>query len=105
MTLYFSSRAVAEIDYVDLNSHLFYWFLTTGSDCRNLNMREVLGLPLNIDEIPPSIRKDLLKLAGLLIEELQIHSEMRRMSFKDTGTLTIQCMFPGKSKHIIDEID
>ena len=27
------------------------------------------------------------------------------MSFKDTGELTIQCIYPGKSKTIIDEID
>ena len=50
-------------------------------------------------------RKDLRKLAGQLAEELQVHSEMRGMRFKDSSTLTIQCMFPGKSKHIIDEID
>jgi hypothetical protein len=68
-------------------------------------MREVLGLPLNIDEMPLTIRKDLRKLADLLSEELQVHSEMRRMSFKDAGMLTIQCIFPGKSKTIIDEID
>jgi len=104
-TLFFSSRDIADIAFVALNSNLFYWFLTTGSDCRNLNMREVLGLPLNIDEMPLTIRKDLRKLADLLSEELQVHSEMRRMSFKDTGMLTIQCIFPGKSKTIIDEID
>src|SRR6266487_820451 len=103
--LLFSSQERADIAFVALNSNLFYWFLTTGSDCRNLNMREVLGLPFNIDEIPPSIRKDLLKLASLLTKELQVHSEMRRMNFKDTGELTIQCIFPGKSKPIIDEID
>jgi hypothetical protein len=104
-TLFFPSPDIADIAFVALNSNLFYWFLTTGSDCRNLNMREVLGLPLNIDEMPLTIRKDLRKLADLLSEELQVHSEMRRMSFKDTGMLTIQCIFPGKSKTIIDEID
>jgi hypothetical protein len=104
-TLFFQSPDLADIAFVALNSNLFYWFLTTGSDCRNLNMREVLGLPLNIDEMPLMIRKDLRKLADQLTEELQVHSEMRRMSFKDTGMLTIQCIFPGKSKTIIDEID
>ena len=103
--LRFSSPEHANIAFVALNSSLFYWFLTTGSDCRNLNMREVLGLPLNIDDIPLMFRKDLRKLAGQLAEELQVHSEMRGMRFKDSSTLTIQCMFPGKSKHIIDEID
>jgi len=103
--LLFPSRAIADIAFVALNSNLFYWFLTTGSDCRNLNMREVLGLPLTIDEMTPLIRKDLQKLAQLLTDELLVHSEMRRMSFKDTGELTIQCIYPGKSKTIIDEID
>ena len=103
--LLFPSRALADIVFVALNSNLFYWFLTTGSDCRNLNMREVLGFPIFLDEMTSSIRNDLQRLAGQLAEELQVHSEMRRMRFKDTSELTIQCMFPGKSKHIIDEID
>jgi len=104
-TLFFPSRALADIAFIALNSNLFYWFLTTGSDCRNLNMREVLGFPMNIDELTPWIQKDLQKLAHLLTDELLVHSEMRRMSFKDTGELTIQCIYPGKSKPIIDEID
>src|SRR5260370_4656845 len=104
-TLRFSSPEYADIAFVALNSNLFYWFLTTSSDCRNLNMREVLGLPLTIDEMTPIIRKELQKLAQLLTDELLVHSEMRRMRFKDTGELTIQCIFPGKSKPIIDEID
>src|SRR6266566_1165701 len=104
-TLRFSSPEHADIAFVALNSNLFYWFLTTGSDCRNLNMREVLGFPINIDEMTPWIQKDLQKLAHLLTDELLVHSEMRRMSFKDTGELTIQCIYPGKSKPIIDEID
>jgi Eco57I restriction-modification methylase len=104
-TLLYSSPEHADIAFVALNSNLFYWFITTGSDCRNLNMREVLGLPLSIDEIPITIQRELRKLATQLGEDLQAHSKMRKMSFKDTGTLTIQCIFPGKSKPIIDEID
>ncbi len=104
-TLRFSSPEHADIAFVALNSNLFYWFLTTGSDCRNLNMREALGLPLNIDDLPLMFRKDLRKLADQLTEDLQVHSEMRRMRFKDTGPLTIQCIFPGKSKTLIDKID
>jgi hypothetical protein len=104
-TLRFPSDVLADIAFVALNSNLFYWFLTTGSDCRNLNMREVQGFPMNINEMAPLIRNDLLKLARLLSDELLDHSEMRRLSFKDTGVLTIQCIYPGKSKPIIDEID
>jgi len=104
-TLFFPSAEHAELAFVALNSNLFYWFVTTGSDCRNLNMREVLGLPLSMDEIPVTIQQDLPKLASQLAADLQAHSEQRRMHFKHTGTLTIQCIFPARSKPIIDEID
>ncbi len=104
-TLLFPSAEYADLAFVALNSNLFYWFVTTGSDCRNLNMREVLGLPLSMDEIPDTIQQDLRKLASQLAADQQAHSELRKMSFKHTGTLTIQCVFPGKSKPIIDEID
>jgi len=104
-TLRFSTPEHADIAFAALNSNLFYWFITTGSDCRNLNMREVLGLPLSIDTIPIATRQELRELATQLAEHLQAYSEMRTMSFKNAGTLIIQCMFPGKSKHIIDEID
>ena len=104
-TLHFSSPEHADMAFVALNSNLFYWFITTRSDCRNLNMREVLGLPFSIDKIPVTTLRDLRKLATKLAEDLQIHSEMKRMNFNNIGTLTIQCLFPGKSKPIIDEIE
>lgn len=104
-TLHFSSSELAEIAFVALNSNLFYWFITTGSDCRNLNMREVLGLPLSIDAIAGSMKRELQRLAGTLVEDLQAHAEFRKMRFKNADTLTIQCIFPGRSRHIIDEID
>ena len=103
--LRFSSPEYADLAFVALNSNLFYWFVTTGSDCRNLNMREVLGLPLRIDTIAGPIRRDLRKLAADLAEDLQAHCEYRKMRFNGVGTLIIQCIFPGRSKPIIDEID
>ena len=103
--LFFTSPANADIAFVTLNSNLFYWFLTSGSDCRNLNMREVLGLPINIDTMTIATQVELRKLAKMLAEHLQSCSEYRKMHFKGIGSLTIQCMFPIKSKPIIDEID
>lgn len=104
-TLRFSSPEYADLAFVALNSNLFYWFVTTGSDCRNLNMREVLGLPLSIDTIAGPIRRDLRKLAAELAADLHVHSEYRKMRFNGVGTLTIQCIFPGRSKATIDDID
>jgi hypothetical protein len=68
-------------------------------------MREVLGLPLSIDTIAGPIRRDLRKLSAELAEDLQAHSEYRKMRFNGVGTLTIQCIFPGRSRAIIDDID
>ena len=104
-TLYFASPAQADIAFVALNSHLFYWFLTTGSDCRNLNMREVLGFPLDMDAIPAPLQHALQKLAVELAQGLQRHSQLRPMHYQNLGHLTIQCMFPNKSISILDQID
>jgi len=103
--LMFSSPEYADIAFVALNSTLFYWFITTGSDCRNLNMREVLGLPLAMKEITDHHRADLRQLASQLTESLQANAEYRAMRFEGIGMLTIQCLFPGRSKPIINEID
>ncbi|MBI4303488.1 MAG: Eco57I restriction-modification methylase domain-containing protein, partial [Chloroflexi bacterium] len=104
-TITFSMPANAEIVFAALNSSLFYWFVTTGSDCRNLNMREVLGFPLNLDRLAASNQAKLRRLATQLADDLNVRSEFRMMSFKDVGQLNIQCLFPGRSKRIIDEID
>lgn len=85
-----------------LNSNLFYWFVTTGSDCRNLNSREVLGFFLNIND-ENLIELD--NLANQLAESIDLNSEYRNMNFESVGLLNIQCIFPYKSKSIIDEID
>jgi len=104
-TLLFINPTYTDIAFVALNSNLFYWFLTVGSDCRNLNMREVLGFPINLNKMTTPIQDKLRKLATELAEDLQAKSEYRNMSFKEIGVLTIQCMFPIRSKVIIDEID
>ncbi len=104
-TLTFSSPEYADMAFVALNSTLFYWFITTGSDCRNLNMREVLGLPLAMEGIADPYLADLSRLASRLAESLQANAEYRAMRFEGIGGLTIQCLFPSRSKPIIDEID
>lgn len=85
-----------------LNSTLFYWFVTIGSDCRNLNTRETNNFFVDLDNtnlIP------LEKIADKLTKSLDENSEMREMTFPKVGKLSIQCIFPKKSKYIIDEID
>jgi hypothetical protein len=104
-TLLFTSSTYADIAFVALNSNLFYWFLTIGSDCRNLNMREVLGFPIDLENMATPLQGKLRNLAKELAENLQANSEYRNMSFKGIGSFAIQCMLPIRSKPVIDEID
>ena len=68
-------------------------------------MREVLGLPFDMNRVVESTQAELKQLSASLAEGLQEYSEYRKMSFNNLGTLTIQCIFPSRSKPIIDEID
>lgn len=104
-TLYFASAEYAHIAFAALNSNLFYWLITTSSDCRNLNLREVSGLPLDLASVHPALQQELCQLASALADDLRAHSCMREMAFRDKGRLTIQCMYPARSKDLIDEID
>ena len=88
-----------------LNSTLFYWLLTVWSDCRNLNKREVLGVPFNFEEANSSMRSKLDKLAGLLMEDFQENSKILEMNYTEWGMMKIQCIYPKHSKPILDEID
>lgn len=84
-----------------LNSTLFYWFVTIGSDCRNLNSRETNHFPI---EISSEKLDGLVNLSSLLVKNLQKNSREKVMNFSH-DSLSIQCIYPQKSKHIIDEID
>lgn len=103
--LRFSSLSYARMAFAALNSNLFYWLVTTRSDCRNLNMREVQSLPLDLASIQPDLQQELCQLSDALEEDLLKHARMKPMVFQKHGTLTIQCLYPARSKDLIDAID
>ena len=88
-----------------LNSSLFYWYLAVFSDCRNLNRRDVDAAPFDIGLAKPASVQRLAELATELMADFRKNSEMRAMSYAGVGVLSIQCIFPRKSKRLIDEID
>jgi hypothetical protein len=103
--LKFSVRSQSKIVLSCLNSSLFYWFITVSSDCRHVNKREVDFFPINLPLIEANENgKNLVKLSQKLMQNIDEKSEERKMRFKH-DTLLIQCIFPVKSKSIIDEID
>src|SRR5579875_184230 len=103
--LRFTPPDQAQVAFVALNSNLFYWLVTTSSDCRNLNMREVLGLPLDLAKIHPRLVGELCQLSQELECDLRKHARMCPLSVRGRGRLTIQCIYPARSKWLIDEID
>jgi len=103
--LRFGDEQQAKLVLCCLNSNLFYWFVTVFSDCRHVNKREVDVFPVNLGKLQDhceSVR--LVKLAKKLMVDLDSNSEERSMKFSH-DTLTVQCIVPKHSKHIIDEID
>jgi len=104
-TLRFSSPVHAQIALAALNSTLFYWLITTRSDCRNLNRREVAGFPLDLASICRMLQQQLCQLSERLGRDLRDQARMRGMRYRDGNNLTIQCIYPARSKGLIDEID
>jgi len=104
-TLRFSSPVHAQIAFAALNSTLFYWLITTRSDCRNLNRREIGGFPLDLVSICPLRQQELCQLSDQLGEELRARACMRVMRYRAGESLTIQCIYPAYSKGLIGKID
>lgn len=103
--LRFGTEKQARIALCCLNSNLFYWFITVASDCRHVNKREIDGFPINLNKLAKSDAAGTLgRLAESLMNDLQKTSESRKMRFKH-DSLTVQCIFPKKSKNIVDAID
>lgn len=94
----------AKIALCCLNSNLFVWFITVFSDCRHVNKREVDAFPVNLETLASSSSNRLSRLARSLMDDLRTNSETRTMRFRH-DSLTVQCIFPGLSKHVIDDID
>ncbi|MFH1321084.1 MAG: DNA methyltransferase [Bacteroidota bacterium] len=88
-----------------LNSNLFFWFFITFSDCRNVNSREILKFPVELDKIDDSILKIMESLSAKLLKDLVENSIFQIRNDKRAGILEIQSFQPRLSKPIIDEID
>ena len=88
-----------------LNSSLFFWYITILSDCRNLNMREVLEVPFDYSALNQREIDKIVPLALKLMADFKKNSKVIAMNYKAWGTMNIQCIYPKYSKSIIDEID
>lgn len=104
-TLYTRNENEKAIILSVLNSSLFFWFFVAFSDCRNVNRREILEFPIEVDSMNEEICVNLEKLSLELMEDFSDKSKMLEMNYKKIGKLKIQTFQPRESKPIIDEID
>lgn len=88
-----------------LNSNLFFWFFITFSDCRNVNSREILKFPIEIETINKIIIKSLKDISIQLMKDFDENAIFQIRNDKRAGLLEIQSFQPRLSKSIIDEID
>jgi hypothetical protein len=103
--LRFETQEHAKLALCCLNSSLFYWFITIFSDCRHVNKREIDAFPIDIGALAMgAVKVQLLGLAEALMADLKKNSIERKLRFRH-DTLTVQFIYPKRSKEIIDEID
>jgi hypothetical protein len=98
--LYLSTPQERDVVLAILNSGLFFWFLCTYSDVRNLNRREVEAFPFSMSKMNEQVGNELQHLSRALMVDFKKHSNILQY-----GQLTIQALNPRPSKPIIDEID
>ena len=83
-----------------LSSSTFFWYWNVLSDCRNLNKRDLLAFPFNVEKVAPPLRR---KIAGLGKSYLNELRESSRIMLK--GNLRIETFDYATCKPIVDEID
>jgi len=87
-----------------INSNLFYLWWLTKSDCRHLEIKDVLEFRLfNLDK---NYKFTIInKLVNLLMESYNKNSKIKSAKYKTIGLVKYQEFYPRLSKPIIDEID
>ncbi|HWZ21792.1 MAG TPA: DNA methyltransferase, partial [Cytophagaceae bacterium] len=101
----FGNNDQKEIALALLNSNLFFWFFIVFSDCRNVNSREIMKLPVSLDSFEYSLSDKLKRLSKELMMDFKKNAIFQFRNDKRAGMIEIQSFQPRHSKQIIDEID
>ena len=88
-----------------LNSSLFYWWFIITSDCRHLNIREIVNFSFNPEKMNRTRLIRLSDIAEELMEDYRYHANRKEANYKTTGKVIYDEFFPRHSKPIIDKID
>ena len=88
-----------------LNSSLFYWWFIISSDCRHLNMREIVNFSFTPENLNQMQLIQLSKITEELMEDYRKHANRKETNYKTTSKVIYDEFFPRHSKSIIDKID
>ena len=88
-----------------LNSSLFYWWFIISSDCRHLNMREIVNFSFNPENLNQTQLIQLSEITEELMEDYRNHANRKETNYKTTGKVVYDEFFPRHSKSIINKID
>ncbi len=88
-----------------LNSSLFYWWFIISSDCRHLNIREIINFSFNPESLNQIKMIELSEITKKLMKDYRNHANRKETNYKTTGKVVYDEFFPRHSKHIIDKID
>ncbi len=103
--LYLTTALEAAVVAATMNSSLFYWWFLIRSDCRSLNMREIVNFPFNPKEMDKRKIARLCEIAAELMEDYRYHAIRKKTTYKTTGRVVYDEFHPRHSKSIIDKID
>lgn len=87
-----------------VNSAAFYWWWTKGSNCRDLNVEEVLSFPIDLNGLGDTAALLQHKHAALMKDFVKNSEEKVRVQ-KQTGAVHYREFNPVRSKDLIDDID
>ena len=85
------------------NSSLFYWWFILHSDCRHLNLREIISFPF--PDIKDIKLDNIEKLSRSLLKDYEKNKNKKETEYKTSGKVIYEEYFPRYSKSIIDKID
>ncbi len=103
--LHFSKKEHALAFCCLLNSSLFYWWFIISSDCRHLNMREIVNFSFNPESLNQTQLIRLSEITEELMKDYRNHANRKEANYKTTGKVVYDEFFPRHSKSIIDKID
>lgn len=88
-----------------INSSLFYWWFIIMSDCRHLNIREIIKFPFNLFTFHKNNEKEVSSLVDKLMSNYLQYATRKTTQYRTTGKVVYDEFHPRHGKSIMDEID